>query len=187
MEKKKLGLGWAATAVSVMILGGGFYLMQTDGEEIKENKKEAYGTTSGFSGTSKNGNSVAITHGSFTGSQKAIINPEKQEVVKEGFSGQKTPVVETKGGFTGGGFLVPKKNGDAKPTLFPKKEEGQVDAVIAPKPSEQAIPTVHPTASKEATPTIDTNLAIDMILNDITAAIETLKKAQEKIEALRNK
>ena len=98
MEKKTTG--WAAAAVAALVLGGGFYLSQTD--EVKE----ATGTTSGFSGTSANGNSVVETKNVFTGSQKAIVSPEKQEVVKEGFSGQKTPAIGTQGVFTGSSNIV---------------------------------------------------------------------------------
>ena len=49
---------------------------------------------------------------------KTTVSPEKQEIVKEGFSGQKDPVVETKGSFTGS------------------------TPMVAPTPSEQGTPTI---------------------------------------------
>ena len=172
---------WAATAVAALVLGGGFYLAQTDSnQEVVTVSPEKQVVKEGFSGQ-KGPDNVVITHKEFTGAQKVIVvSPEKQEVVKEGFSGQKAPI-ESHKDFTAvnhgivinpepavvvSGYSKAPQAPVLEPTLMPVPE---------PAKAPQATPMATPVIQK--TPKVDQGIVIRKTIEDLEAIINELKGA----------
>ena len=194
MEKttKTLTGAGIAVAITALVLGGGYYYAQKDG----------------FSGISKNGNSVE-TYGSFTGS--SIATPTKAVGTKgpnkSGFSSGTKDVVTTKSEFTGSSMAVPEKGmeiptpEEKTPQATPdvkQKTPGKVPTLVpyavpfqAPtlEPEvKQVVPVIQktpklmpvPVATGSAVPTVDKKKA----LNKIDVELNELSEEVEALEKL---
>ena len=205
MEKSKLGIGWAASAVAALVLGGGFYLSQVDSQTPKKqtNQKIPEGvdpnTVTGYTiGGISGQREVVISHKEFTGAQKGVlVTPEKPKV-KEGFSGQREVVISHKE-FTGAqkGVLVtpekPKvKEGYQKPWdlnhtyNIPEKSTPVpvLEPVLKPEISVQKVPMIHPVPEVQSLPTVNKAKALKLINEELVKAIDLLKKISKETKAL---
>ena len=113
---------------------------------------------------------------------KVIVSPEKQEVVKEGYSGSNKPVVVSHKEFTGGGNKIkvinPEKQeivkegfSGSKPTVVGKTEE----FVGAEKP-------VSVPEKTQGTPQLDTEKVIETIEKELETIEKELKELDKELK-----